>query len=312
MKGTIDLAIVIPLGPGCLQENIEDTIDSVIHHTKCTYKIILVDDSQHLMGTKIQQFYPEVDVVTTPEPMGKLCGLYVTLCLAFRYLNANYNFKGVLRMDTDALIIAQDPEKMAFDFFTAHPEAGIAGQYPLDYNGNPWDISWPAGQIKRFTKTWRFFKHPLAHLQLVKILKRARKNGYINGESVFGGAYILSAAFLKALSTLHMLPDMRMKKIYLEEDHLIAIMAKSAGFSFVDMSAKDKPFACAWKGLPASPVVLARSGKKIIHSVRFWNHISEKDIRFYFRRIRLQEKMANINLLQSNQDHKTWFNQKPC
>jgi hypothetical protein len=215
--------------------------------------------------------------------MGKLCGLYITLCMAFRHALENYHFQAVLRMDTDALIIGAAPEQEALDLFHRKSTIGIAGQYPLDYAGRPWDISWPRAKIRRSLHTFRFFKRPLVHFTLLPRYLKAIRRGYVRGESVFGGACFFSYACLKTLLSEGLLPAGQLKDLQLEEDHLFAILAKSAGFGLASLSGDGQPMGCAWKGLPAPPLQLLADRKKIIHSIRYWEDMREDEIRQIFR-----------------------------
>lgn len=283
VKQFFDIVVVMPVGPACRVEFIEDSINSFMHYSTCDYKIILADDSQKGTGEKIKHLFPGIDIITTARPMGKLCGLYITLCTAFRHALHNYRFRAVLRMDTDALIIGPAPEQEALRLFKTDPQAGIAGQYPLDYNGQPWDISWPRYQVKRMTGSRNFFRKPLAHLLLLLQYKKAVKHGYNAGESVFGGACFISEQCLIKLQQSGLLPTTALKNIELEEDHLFSLLAISIGFRLGNLSSGSLPLGCAWKGLPASPEELYSTGKKIIHSTRKWEQMSEEDIRSWFR-----------------------------
>ena len=295
MKKHYDVVVVIPVGPGCLPANIADTINSFIHYTRSSYKIILADDSQLETGLLIKKDFPHVDVISTRYPQGKLCGLYITLSLAYRYALKHFRFTSLLRMDTDALITGEAPEREAIALFKANPAIGIAGQYPLDYNGNPWDISWPQKQVLRLTGSRTFFRKPFAHALLWLRYKKALQNGYNTGESVFGGAYFMSEACLKKLKGAGLLPSRLLKPVLLEEDHLFAILIKSLGFQFGDLASGTLPFGCAWKGLPAAPEDLFEKGKKIIHSTRYWHDMKEAEIRSFFREKRGSGEQQNEN-----------------
>ncbi len=283
LKQFFDIVVVMPIGPGCIPEFIADSIDSFIHYSRSDHKIILADDSQKGTGLLIKEQFPQIDVITTARPMGKLCGLYITLCAAFNHALQHYRFRAVLRMDTDALIIGNAPEEEALQFFKDDPGTGIAGQYPLDYHGNLWDTSWPRSQLLRLTGSHHFFERPMAHWSLRKLYKSALRNGYKTGESVFGGACFISEQCLKKLYQYGLLPKKGLRIIDLEEDHLFAILARATGFRLGDLSSQGLPLGCAWKGLPASPEELYSKGKKIIHSTRFWQHMNENDIRAWFR-----------------------------
>ncbi|HEY0058617.1 MAG TPA: hypothetical protein VGB56_05745 [Flavisolibacter sp.] len=278
--------VVIPVGPKCRLEFIEDTIYSFIYHTRGSYKIVLADDSQKATGRKVQQLFPQADVVKMKRSMGKLCGLYVTLSLAFRHVLDNYRFDALLRLDTDALIIGTAPEQEAIQMFKQDAQTGVAGQYPFDYNGNPWDISWPQRQIKAYTGTYRFFRRPVTHSILWLHYQKALKNGYRTGESVFGGACFFSEACLRLLREKGLLPNYLLKDLVLEEDHLFSLLVTSVGMKLGDLATGYGPMGCAWLDLPASPLELLKGGKKIIHSVRRWKEMDEEAIRNFFRQRR--------------------------
>ena len=69
----------------------------------------------------------------------------------------------------------------------------------------------------------------------------------------------------------------------LEEDHFFTMLSASVGMDLGDLASGDGPFACTWKGLPASPETLFQANKKIIHSTRFWQEMKEEEIRKYFK-----------------------------
>src|SRR5436305_1376914 len=139
MKKDVEVIVVIPVGPGCMLSFIADTIESYIYYSRHSYQFIIADDSHRNTGAHLKLLYPDIEVVATSRPMGRWGGLYITLSHAFRYALKHYNFKVLLRMDTDALVIGRSPETVAINFFTKNPHIGIAGQYPFDYNGNPWN-----------------------------------------------------------------------------------------------------------------------------------------------------------------------------
>jgi hypothetical protein len=288
MKTEYKIVLVMPVGPKCTPEFIEDSLKSFIFYASCTYKIILADDSRKGTGRTVQARMPEVDVVEMPGPMGKLGGLYVTLSRAFRYALRHYRFQAVLRMDSDALIIGKAPESEALDLFERDPQIGIAGQYPFDYDGKPWDISWPRKQLLQYMSLrWRPRHKTFPRLFLRRHYKRALRNNYTVGESVFGGAYFVSEICLRVLEGAGLLPLYPLKYIDLEEDHLFSLLVRSAGFALGDLSSRRLPMGCAWKGLPAPPEELYAEGKKIIHSTRYWGDMQESEIRLFFSRKRI-------------------------
>lgn len=301
MKPTFDIILVMPIGPSSSCEFISDSISSFIYYTRSGYKIILADDSHQGIGAEVAATIPGCDVIVSKNRLGGWAGLYINLSLAFSHAVQHYRFKALLKLDTDALVIGPAPEKEALELITANPKMGIAGQYPNDYFGNPWDIEWPRRRILNGTRTWKFLRRPFANWTLIKLYSMALKNGYRTGESVFGGAYFMSESFLIQLHASRLLPLKKFRSLNLGEDHLFSLLAKATGFELGSLSAKGMPFGCAWKGLPVSPEELAGDNKKIIHSVRYWNNMTEKDIRAYFsakRKPLLQVAAGAINNVQ--------------
>lgn len=297
MKTRFDVVVVVPVGPDSSVPFIEDTIASYHHYTQSSYQVVFADDSQQGIGKELKAKFPTADVITTGKAMGGWAGLYITLSLAFRHAVEHYHFKAVLKLDTDALIIGEAPEKEAIALFEKEANAGIAGQYPTDYWGKPWNLNWPKQRIINGTQTWKFFRRPIANWQLIKLYKKALHNGYITGESVFGGAYFMSEVFLICLYNNGLLPNLTFRSLNLGEDHLFSLLAKAFGFALKSLSGKNQPFGCAWKSLPVSPEQLIADNKKIIHSVRYWNEKKESDIREFFNEKRKSFiKEANLVL----------------
>lgn len=289
MKQTFDLVVVIPVGPAASPEFLIDNIESIVHYAKSSFKIILADDSHKGTASVAQQqfLHLEIDIVPTPEPMGRLLGLYITLCLAFKHAVKNYHFGALLKFDTDALIIGDHPAKEAIRLFKTHPETGMAGQYPNEYNGRLWDIGWPKQEIIKICTTISFFRKPIPHWALLTAYRKALKNGYNTGESVFGGSYFMSEEALTRLNKTGRLPDRRLKTVNLEEDHMFSILVMSVGLQLGDLSSGNLPMGCTWRGLPASPEELYQRDKKIIHSTRYWKDMKEEEIRKYFKEKRV-------------------------
>ena len=300
MKPSVDVVIVVPVGPNSSVAFIEDTILSYHYYTRSSYQIVFADDSQQGIGKELKIVFPDADVVVTKKAMGGWAGLYITLSLAFRHAAEHYTFKAILKLDTDALIIGEAPEKEAVRLFTNKETAGLAGQYPTDYHGKPWNLNWPKQRIINSTRTWKFFRRPVANWQLIKLHKQALKNGYKTGESVFGGAYFMSENLVRCLYEKGFLPNSTFQLLNLGEDHLFSLLAKAHGFTLESLSGNNEPFGCAWKGLPVSPEQLISDNKKIIHSTRYWEDKKESDIRKFFKERRrfIINKDSSVSLTE--------------
>lgn len=286
MKSQFDIIVVIPVGPDTAVHYVKDTIDSYRFYSTTSFKIIISDDSHQDIGEVLKGIYPEAYVIKTAKPMGGWAGLYLNEATSFRHAVINYEFKALLKLDTDALVIARGADEEALELFDTHPRIGMAGQYPNDYDGKPWDTGWPRDRILNGATTWKYFRRPLANWHLRKLYSKARDHNYRAGESVFGGAYFMSYSCLAKLLEEGLLPNKMLGRLNLGEDHIFSLLVKSIGYHLGSLSSREKGFALGWKGLPASPETLRNEGKKIIHSTRCWNGMNEESIRNYFRRHR--------------------------
>lgn len=270
-----------------------DTVMSFMYYTRVGYRIVLMDGSDQGVGTRIQEHYPWLEVVFPERPAGGGASLYVNLSLTYKQILQRYRFDVLLKLDTDALVTGPEPEQPALETFRCDPLAGIGGQYPNDYRGRPQDAGRPGKHFLHSVLSWEYIRRPRANLILRRHYHRALTHGYRPGESVFGGAYFMSERLLQQLDDAGLLPDFRLRNLSLDEDRLFALLARSQGFTLVNLSEGDLPFACAGKGLPDSPEELLLRGKKIIHSTRCWGMMDEGEIRHFFRRQRVLNHMIN-------------------
>ncbi len=289
-KQFVDFIIVIPVGPGCKLEFILDTISSIKYYVHSPYKIILTDDSQNIaVGKTIMEQYPDVIILKNDKNYGKLLGLYMTLCNAYRYALDKFDFHALMRLDTDALIIGHSPELQIIEFFKKNPTVGLAGRHvkglrsPDDF-GNVWENG-GRGLYVAIANMFPgyYLRHPFIYWKVRKLLFKAINQGYEIGELIFGGAYAFSRIGLEKLRENELLPVKNVLGAGLEEDHFFTMLIGSVGLEFGDLAGGEGPFACTWKGLPASPETLHQANKKIIHSTRFWQAIKEEEIREFFR-----------------------------
>ena len=73
MKEEFDLVVVLPIGPNCKIEYIEDTINSIKHYCLCSHKIIAVDDSKKDTGVVIKNKFPGIDVFKLKKNYEPVC-----------------------------------------------------------------------------------------------------------------------------------------------------------------------------------------------------------------------------------------------
>jgi hypothetical protein len=299
MKKQYDVIVVMPLGPGSEKDFITDSLKSVEFYMSCSYKIILLDNSQKNTGYTIQADFPEADVVIANKAKGKMGGQYVNLCYAFKYAIDKYDFKLLLRMDDDALITGADPQLQAMQILDSNPNAGmigwhIKGRYAKDCFGNTHDNIYCRNTLIAGAYTWKFIKRPLVNYTLRGLLEKAFRNGYELGENIQGGAYFITYKCIQKMDEAGLLPVQRLKNAILCEDHIFSLVTKVVGMDLCDLSAVGQPFGMAWRGLPVAPEKIYAEKKKIIHSVRFWADMKEHQVREYFNNCRREELLIRV------------------
>jgi hypothetical protein len=306
MKQTVDLVIAIPIGPFTNMNFIVDTLESVKHYIHCNYAILIIDNTHNpAYAEKLRQQFPELDIFKTDRRYVKFLDLYVSESIAYCYALDNYNFKALLRMDDDVLIIGDDPQKAAFALFEKNPNIAVAGRhikgrFDVDQFGDVFNNREGRGRMLQILKlaTKAVLVAPVINWKIRDLILKAIDNGWELGEQVFGGACIFSYNGLNTLRKSGLLPLESVRKASKdnktsfikqhEDDNFFSMLICSLGLELGDLNSGNCPFACTWKGLPASPETLYNSGKKIIHSTREWKDLKEEDIRRYFRNKRVE------------------------
>jgi len=297
MKQHFEIVAVMAIGPNSKLEYILDTLNSFLYYTTSTHKIIILDNTRKNVSSEIKKAIPDIDILTIDKVSGTLAKLYVNLSIAFKYAIDNYTFDALMKIDDDALVIGESPEKEVIQLFKENPKVGIAGmhvygQYPLDFAGNKWDNNYARTTILVGTCTWKLLKRPFVNLALRKLVLKAFYNGYEIGEYIFGGTYFFSEDFIEKLDKAGYLPLYKIRNAILADDHIFSLLAKVVGLEFGDLATGDLPLGLWWKELPASPEMLLQRKKKIIHSTRKWENMNEDDIRDYFKKLR--QKKENL------------------
>jgi len=291
MKQPVKLVVVIPIGPlgsSYTFDDMVDTVESVRHYTTPDRRIIILDSSSPLqLGSKLAAIYPELIVLRPPQNYGLYGGLYKALSLAFLYAHTIFDFRVLVRMDIDALMIGSGLSDDAIRVFEANPKIGLLGTYLNSGEG----VAWPHQQLKRQT-------HPVMlarDLERTALLRRlntmAQANGYQPGEHVLGGVVVYNPALIDKLAHHNLLLREELRRSKLQEDHIFALLCKAVGMELGQFSDAAHPMGIAWRGLPASPEQLVYENKKIIHSTRFWRDQNEQQIRAFFRARRVNTEL---------------------
>jgi len=289
----VTLVVLIPVGPNCEPTTVCDTLESIRHYVTSSHAIIVLDNSIKGAGAAVKERFSDVHILAMPRPYGKQADLYLKISEGYSFAHKNYAFDVLLRMDDDSLIIGPNPEKDAIEFFRRNPEFGQIGSWKMDCNGVPRDITWSRDQLfkeLRFKNALRFpHRRTKGWLFLRRTYHKSLKHGYEAGEHCIGAACFVSPECVARLYNDKCLSRDEISWSNLEEDHIFGLLVYSVGLRLGDFATGSLPMGLRWRGLPCSPDELVRRKKKIVHSVRSYEDMSEDEIRVYFRERRLNE-----------------------
>lgn len=280
----IELAVVVPAGP---RDDVVDTVRSILHWTTSDRVVVVVDDTRREgLADELAELDPSIVVLPAPaDAAGTQGGLWVKIASGYTFVAQRFNPVTLLRIDADALVIGPNPERDAAAAFAAAPHLGLLGSFRTGSDGGARDFSWPAAQLRRETSALGL-RHPSARRTVRAWLAEARRNDYELGAHALGGAYFHSGAALRALYEQGRLNHPELAASGLGEDHLFALATVASGFEIGDFALEGQPMGLRWKGLPAAPADLVSQHRKVIHSVRSFEELSEGDIRGDFARRR--------------------------
>lgn len=283
-KTKADLVVVIPFGPNATAD---DAIESVQVYAGKSHAIVVIDDTHdERTAPALKKLGKDVYVFPAPTnlPTGTHGGLYLKMVAALAWIEENFAYKAVLRLDTDALVIGFQPEVEAMRLFEANGTYGLLGSYRYDCNNVYRNTS---GIARRFLAEiyagW--LKKPQLSRALYKIWRGAKRNGYVNGDHCLGGAVFMSAAFVKSLTGSPLCTSQALKDCELGDDHMFGLVAAYLGFKLVDFAPDPLPMGLRGVGLPDTPENLVRRNKKIIHSVK----PRDTEVLQYFRTLRAKD-----------------------
>ena len=281
----VELAVVVPAGP---RDDVVDTVRSILYWTTPDRVLVVVDDTHRpALAGELARLDPSIVVLPAPaDAEGTQGGLWVKIASGYRYVAERFNPLTLLRIDADALVIGPHPERDAAAAFAADPGVGLLGSYRVGSDGGHRDFSWPAAQLRRESSLLGL-RNPAARRTVRQWLEEATGHGYERGAHALGGAYFHSGAAVRALYEQGRLDHPELAASGLGEDHLFALATVAAGFAIGDFALDGQPMGLRWKGLPAAPADLVSQRRKVVHSVRSFEDLSESDIRgaFALRRV---------------------------
>jgi hypothetical protein len=275
-----DLLVVLPVGP---DNNGADTIESIFCYASASVTILAIDDSR---SAETKRFLETCDnrVIVLPSAgfKGIRGALFCSLCQTYKWAWENFDFRVLLRIDTDALLIASGSVHDAIGIFESSRDVGMLGSYRTDCNGSPRDF-----RVVRHCMRKEYGIRGVMNHERQKALRAwiidAKKSGYEIGEHILGAAAFYSPRFVSAMCELAYLDNMHLfKDSEISEDHLFSLLSFTCGFRLADYATGNLPMGLSWRGLPDSPENLMKRNKKIIHSVKSWGDMPENEIRSFF------------------------------
>jgi hypothetical protein len=290
-------AVLIPVGPAerdCVR--LDDGIEALrAVEPVDEIELVLVDDAPEPRDLPGRVGWPGARVVRTslwdggraPDPYsamvaGTLAGLRVA---------AGLDPDFVLKLDTDALTIAPFADAIRVAF-AADPTLGVVGSYDRMCTGatRDWSVWGPA-----LSHLWRpvtvtapasggrrhlMWRGRAARRESQRILRDARRHGYVTGAHCLGGAYAVSPALLARSDLFESEP---WRDTGLAEDVVVGIVCHAAGLRLGGLVGRGEPFGLAHVGLPASPAALIERGHSVVHSVKDHDAEIEAEHRAAFR-----------------------------
>jgi hypothetical protein len=279
--------VVIPAGPG--EEELARVGDLVAAiralEPQAPAAVLVVDDAP-------PRTWPAGTVVIANPRGGRGNGTLGGTCAAtlagLAWAHAHHPGAWVLRLDTDALVIAPYVARVEA---ALRPDTGILGSCHVTCNGQRRDVSRIGREVRRHARpVWTFARPPRrrwagmvrpAEPRTRAIIHEARAHGYAPGEHCIAAGCAISAAFVAAAAQRGWLEDpRRWIEQRLGDDMLLGAMVRATGLQLVDAT---DIFGLAHVGLPDAPERLAARGFAVIHSLK---GPAEPEIRAHFAEAR--------------------------
>ena len=277
-----------------------DVLDSVLHHEPTVDSILLVDDAprERDLAAALGPGRPAVAVTANPRDgagHGLWGGLAAGMLHGYGWLHREVQPDLVLKVDTDALVIAPFAERIAT--VLADPDVGMAGTFSRHCDGRPrpldrWDF-----RVRRRRFPVRPFREGdsaegrlrLRHTlwgdpaTLRRRIATARRNGYGYGEHCLGGAYAVPGRFLERMGDRGWFDDWpAWVPLDIGEDVCIGVYVRAVGLSCVDANRPGEPFGVEYRDLPLPPEELVGAGYAVVHSIKDQDGRTEAEIRQHF------------------------------
>lgn len=284
--------VLLPVGPGSSLPFLLDTLESVARYALPDHKVLLADDSAEGLGDRAQEFLPEVDVLvlrgmgrdTRRSVSGKF---FETIAKCVHHATDNYDFRLLLRLDTDALMCNAGADERGIEFLEKNPKVGMIGSYRTRCDDQPRDFT-GSGDILKSEAGFQVLPAQRAMAaSLNELLQPALANGYEYGENVIAPGSMLSREAAEKLCVHPLFGDPTFRSTRLGDDHLNSLILRALGFELADFATGDQPLAIWLRNIEWSPEEIVKKGKAIVHSVRGYQDQNEDQVRAKFKSMRL-------------------------
>jgi hypothetical protein len=289
-----DFVVAIPVAPGGAElARVDDLLAALAAHEPATGRIVLVDDDPDARRFGL----PGVAVISNPRAgrgIGTLGGTCTATLAALRWAREHAPGTHVVRLDTDALVIAPFADALA-RAIAQRPRAGVLGSHDRTCNGERRDFSPWAGVVRMHARPlWTWLRPPrrgrYVHVALSgragavrREVQTAFANGYDPGEHCLAAACVVTAGMIGGMAGAGMLDDpLRWLNTRFGDDIMLGVQARALGMDLVGLVADGEPFGLRHIGLADTPERLAARGFSFIHSVKNDPHMSETEIRAFF------------------------------
>lgn len=284
--------VIIPVGPGerdvgRLRQLLEELAE---HESRQDLLLVVADDDP--FPREIELDWPHAQIFRTEARRRRkvpdaYSGMVATTLEGLRICRDS-GVDMALKLDTDAAVIGPFSEKIRAAF-RGTATLGVVGSYDLTSGGGHRDWSVWRPRLRRAAFPIRLVRSPNGRLTVLyktrrecdavrRLISTAGQHAP-DGAHCLGGAYAVSRAFLEHAE----LDYWRWLGTGLGEDVVVGILCSACGLNMRSLVARDQPFALSWRGLPASPAELARSGHSLVHSVKAATLDDERQLRAALR-----------------------------
>jgi hypothetical protein len=278
MRRPIDCLVVMPVGPRSQPGHVFDSVDAFLHYMPAESTVLLVlDDSRDdviramLPTAPCIRYVSATALVPTDDGEHNTRGaLLLKQWHAVVAATADFDWRCLMRLDDDALLIGRSPHLEALSYYKANPDVGMLGAFRRRGDGSSKGITF--GRQRRRYIRQIFSRHGLRQpslvLHLLKVWCSAAKAGHRLGGMCEGGALFLSRAACDEIHDRFGAQRHLLRGCRLADDVLLSTYTAAAGFGIADFSDPDDVLAVNWRGLPMPLDELVRRNKRVVHPVK--------------------------------------------